>query len=398
MINTRFRIVGKLKAPKEGLEIIDVNSDSKWVGKSMIAYIQSGKNNFRLKFFGGDNQDPRNPNSYEDKHVKVYQGKEVIREYDIPYEERFDPALLKDAPLFMKKTIIMNKLRQDFIYSHDFIQEVKTRFDELAEKTVVVTGEVSFSESNGKIYTDFNVNNIYEAKEEDGVVEKETARGTMQTFFSYGNGVEGFFTSKKKLDVKTLAEIDNTFEIDAYVESRNQDKSSKQAYPTLHYPIKLKFAGNKMDLENNAEHLVIAEYMLSNFNVKDDDKIYKMTWDVIFVSGREEIQMTEEDIESLLSDEEKLFIKRFPAKRDEFIARKTGQSLVGEFKNEIKLFEPNVAVPFKVEAEEVDFAMLELYKSLKQSAPKKQPSQKTNVQKDEAPVSGNVVDALFDAD
>ena len=393
-MTTKFRMVGKLQAGKDGVTINSINSKfSNWEGSSLTLFLKSGTNNFRVKFFGGDMKDKRDASRYEDKNIRVYEDKEIKNEFKISYENRYNEEMLKEVPNFNKNIIAVNGTKDEYIFGNDFVETVKARFDELSQLTVVLTGDVGFSEQNGKIYQDFTVTNIWEAKkDEDGNYEREVARGTMQVFFKHGNGVEPFFNSKKKLDIQNLEDVGKVFNLDAFVEVRNTDRNTKDAYKTLHYPVKLTFNGTRLDFAN-PEHEVITDYMLGNFNVKDDGKVYKMAWDVSFVSGREEAVMSESDLSELLTDDERLFIERFPAKKEAFLRTKTGAKMLGEFKNEIRLLEPNVNQPFKVEAEDVNEDILEIYKTIKgevpkASTPKAEPTPTTKA-------STSVVDALF---
>ena len=103
--------------------------------------------------------------------------------------------------------------------------------------------------------------------------------------------------------------------------------------------------------------------MIKNFDVKDNN-IYATCWEAKFINAQEIIQYTPEQIEQLLTPEEREYAELFGESVDEIIARKQGDNVYGDRINEIRIFKPNKNMPIKTEQPSVTVDMLEIYKSI----------------------------------
>lgn len=368
-MKSTFRIVGTLALPKNGLVLNEINSDkSSWEGLSLTGSIKSGNNNFRIKFFGGEFKDEKDPKKYADKVVKLWENGQEVGEVVIPFDKRFDNELLNKVPNSNKATVILGGVRNDYVFQDEFVKVVKKKYEELMGTKVVITGEVSytFGSDKGVVYSDFTVNNIYECKPNDqGVIEEDSAKANMQFYYQFGTIDNGIFTDKGELDFKLLSEAGMQLEMDVFVESRNSDKNTSKLYKSLYYPVKIKFNGSNLDLTNEL-HRRIGTFMLDNFRIKkDDSKVYTTAWEVRLKSGREEVEIDEKEVMKMLTPQEKLYLELYPDKAKEFMAKKAGVSMYGAFSNEIQLLKPHTQCPARTECKEVSGDMLSLYKAIK---------------------------------
>lgn len=365
MINSTCRFVGMLLKPQKDFDLMEINSQkSTWEGLALGFSVKANGNSFRVRVSGGDKRGNRG--KFEPRHIVVKSGAEISEEFDVDYNDRFDDEILRKVPNYYKNVVVLNGERHEFIFQTDFVQFIYDNFDELMKQKCLLTGSIDFAHNGksgkeGRVFQNFTINNIYEAKEED----EEDAKGTLQVFYTQECLSEEVFKNGK-LNVPFVTDMNKRIKIGCFVEVRNTHDSSKADYETYHLPIEVMYDGSKGDFAI-PEFLKLSTVMLRQFACKDANKVYKSCWDVRLISGKEEVEYTQEEIDELLTEEEKEAIEAMMIacgvdKTNEVIARKQGKTLFSEFKNELRLFCMNSICPVKTEAEEFSKDMLDLYK------------------------------------
>lgn len=372
-VRDSFIFIGSLlpikdKDKKEILKPTDiVSSNTKWEGKSFTCQIDTGDNGRqRLKLFGGDN---KKGNTYEDRVIKV--GDDEIT---VPYKLRDKQEILDKLPRYVKRVVNIDGVKKEFLYQLDFINYVAENIKNFEGKKVKVMGDITYSYNNGTLYRDFNVNVIEEVSEDT----KNQSNVTTQIYYKSNCIDHNLFNDNGKLDVTYLSDIGGKVNIDCFVQTRNTNKSI--GVDDIFYPAKMIIDMTKVDFTNERASK-IANFMVRNFMV-DGDNIYTCAFDGKSINAQEQKSYTKEELEQLLTDEEKEYAELWGVSLDEVLARKQGDSVYGERINEIRLVKPNTGLPVKTISDDVTDDMLELYKTIltdtikdveKEETPKAQP-------------------------
>lgn len=347
-IRNSFKMTGKLKKSKEH-ELVK-NSTAKWEGLSFRPAIVCGEDGMQfIKFFGGDNKKGK---SFEDKKIKSGDN-----EFTVSYDERFDPEKLSKVSRGYKRIVVLDGETHEFLYQNDFIQFVFDNFDKFEEKVVEVTGEInaSYSTKNKRVYMEYVVNGIREVSDD----AKQCARGTIQLFYPQ-HAIDEDILKDGKIDVPYLNEIGNKVRVRAFMESRNTNKNLE--VESLFYPVDAVIELSKIDFTNDNQSRK-AHLLVKNVDNKTEN-VTTSCWEVKLINAQEKKSYTEEEINELLTPEEREYAELWGEDIEEVLAKKQGTAFYGERVNEIRCFKPEAHMPIKTTAEDVSIDMLELYKAL----------------------------------
>lgn len=347
-IRNTFKMVGKLKKSKEH-ELVE-NDKPKWKGLTLKTSIVCGEDGMHfLKFFGGDNKKGK---AYEDKKIKNGEN-----EFTVKYEDRFNPDVLSNVSRGYKRIVVLDGETHEFLYQNDFIKFVFDNFDKFENKVVEVTGEInaSYSTKNKRVYVEYVVNNIKEVAEDT----KQCARGIMQLFYPQ-HAIDEDILKDGKIDVPYLNEIGNKVKIRAFMESKNTNKTLD--VDSLFYPVDAVIELSKIDFTNENQSRK-AHLLVKNVDNRTE-YITTSCWEVKLINAQEKKSYTEEEINELLTPEEREYAELWGEDIEEVLAKKQGTAFYGERVNEIRCFKPESHMPIKNVAEDVSEDMLELYKAL----------------------------------
>lgn len=356
-IRNNFTLIGKISKAKnkdkKEVELTEVVSKTgNWLGYSFEAMVNCGEDgSHRVKFFGGDNLKGK---KFEDKTFK-----DGDTTFKVKYDDRNDPEELSKVKRMYKRTIkFLDGTIKEFIYQGEFVEYIASNIEMLSALNLKLTGELELNLLNDKktLYKKYVINHIEEVAED----EKAKARGTMQLFYNVNSIDRNLFDDQGKLNIPYLNDIGNKVKLNCFIETRNQNKSLSME--TIFYPIEVSLDMRNLDFAND-KHVRMANLMIKNFDVKDNN-IYATCWEAKFINAQEIIQYTPEQIEQLLTPEEREYAELFGESVDEIIARKQGDNVYGDRINEIRIFKPNKNMPIKTEQPSVTVDMLEIYKSI----------------------------------
>lgn len=348
-IRNSFKMVGKLKKSKDH-ELVS-NDKPKWAGKTLKTTIVCGEDGMHfIKFFGGDNKKGK---AFENKKIK-----NGDNEFEVSYDERFDPEILSQIGRGYKKTVVLDGQTNEFIYQNDFIDFVFKNFEKLEGKVVEVTGEInaSYSTKNKKVYIEYVVNNVKEAADD----VKQCARGTIQLFYP-PYAIDEEILKNGKVDVPYLNEIGNKVKIKAFLESRNQSRNVLDV-ESLFFPVDAVIDLSKIDFTNDNQSRK-AHLLVKNVDNRTEN-VLTSCWEVKLINAQEKKSYTQEEINELLTPEEREYAELWGEDIEEVLAKKQGTAFYGERVNEIRCFKPESHMPIKIVAEDVSTDMLDLYKAI----------------------------------
>lgn len=358
-VRSRFSFVGEIipmkdKDKKEIKTLSKVKSNNKdWDGASFTCLIDTGENGrHRLKLFGGDMLVKGKSGKYAPFKFKVNDN-----EVEIKHEERFNEELLNKVPRYLKRTLELDEEKREYIYQLDFMNDVVNSLDDLKGKRVRVTGDISFSYNNEKnvLYKDFNIQSIVEV---DDTVKPE-AKATIQLFYTK-DCIDGMLYEDGKLNIPYLNDLNNRVSIKCFVETKNTNKTL--GVDDIIFPMEAVIDMNKIDFSNEKQNK-IANFIIKNF-ILNSDGVYSCAFDCKIVNAQEQKSYTKDELEQLLTDEEREYAELFDISLDEVLARKQGDNVYGERINEIRLIKPNATLPVKTLVENVTEDMLALYKTI----------------------------------
>ncbi len=356
-MRNRFTFVGEIlpmkdKDKKEILTATKIKSNNKdWDGESFTCLIDTGENGrHRIKLFGGDMKGKGG--KYAPFKFKVNDN-----EVEIKHEERFNEELLKKVPKYLKRTLELDGEKKEYIYQLDYINAITASLKDFQGKRVKVTGDITFSYNNEKniLYKDFNVQSIVEV---DDTVKTE-AKATIQLFYTK-DCIDQTLYEDGKLNIPYLNDLGNRVKINCFVETKNTNKSI--GVDDILFPMEAIIDMNKIDFTNEKQ-VKMANFIVKNF-ILSSDGVYSCAFDAKIVNAQEQKSYTKDELEQLLTDEEKEYAELFDISLDEVLARKQGDNVYGERVNETRLVKPNATLPVKTLVENVTEDMLTLYKTI----------------------------------
>lgn len=193
-----------------------------------------------------------------------------------------------------------------------------------------ITGNINYSEWNGKVYRTFQVNKIEKAVKG----EKLRLNGQLDLYFNQQSLDESLFEDTKK------------YYLNAW--TKTYDGQLKQE---IYVPITLIADGSRLDLTNE-KHLKRLEGLVKRFRVTDDETIYQFSYEVKFANGSERVEITMDD----LSDIQKEYIEDGIMTFEEAVMDLGGNKF-GDRVNETRLFKPAHIKDFPDGAMETDLKL-----------------------------------------
>ena len=347
-IRNSFKMVGKLKKSKE--HVLEENNKPHWEGLTFRPAIICGEDGMQfIKFFGGDNKKGK---KFEDKKIK-----NGDNEFTVSYDERFNPELLSKISRGYKRIVVLDGETHEFLYQKEFIKFMFDNFDKFENKVVEVTGEInaSYSTKHKRVYMEYVVNGVKEVADDT----KQCARGTMQLFYPQ-HAIDEDILKDDKIDVPYLNEIGNKIKIRAFMESKNTNKTLE--VDSLFYPVEAVIELSKIDFTNDNQSRK-AHLLVKNVDNRTES-VLTSCWEVKLINAQEKKSYTEEEINELLTPEEREYAELWGEDLESVLAKKQGTAFYGERVNEIRCFKPEGHMPIKTVAEDVSEDMLELYKAL----------------------------------
>lgn len=347
-IRNSFKMVGRLKKSKE--HVLEENNKPHWEGLTFKPAIVCGEDGMQfIKFFGGDNKKGK---TFEDKKIK-----NGDNEIAISYEKRFDPELLSKVSRGYKRIVVLNGETHEFLYQKEFVKFMFDNFEKFENKVVEITGEInaSYSTKNKKVYMEYVVNGVKEVADDT----KQCARGMMQLFYPQ-YAIDEDILKNGKIDVPYLNQVGNKVRIRAFMESKNTNKTLD--VESLFYPIDAVIELSKIDFTNDNQSRK-AHLLVKNVDNREEC-VTTSCWEVKLINAQEKKSYTEEEINDLLTPEEREYAELWGEDLEEVLAKKQGTAFYGERVNEIRCFKPESHMPIKTVTEDVSIDMLELYKAL----------------------------------
>lgn len=262
---------------------------------------------------------------------------DVVKTYDsdgnelnIDWDDRFDENVTKNVANFRKYVITLNGDRHEFIAQYDFIQFVIDHIEGIKHKRFTVTGQISKNVYKGKISDRFQIQNLFEVKEDDE--KKNQLRVTSEFFFNADSIDTADWKKEKKLRLSGYTK--------EYINADNKN---------VYVSRDLVFDCSRVDW-NNELHLKRVAYKLAQLKISlDGDKIiselkknryYSIATILSYKNGAEEIEFDE----SSLTSNQRLSIELGLKKLEDF--RPKG-NIYGERVVEFKLIDFDLRDPYE---------------------------------------------------
>lgn len=251
-------------------------------------------------------------------------------ELNIDWDDRFDENVTKDVANYKKYVITLNGDRHEFVSSYDFIKFVIDHIEEIKHKRFTVTGQISKNVYKGKISDRFQIQNLFEVKEDE---EKKNQLRVMSEFFYNADSIDtADWKKEKKLRLAGFTK--------EYI-----DSDHKNVYVSRD----LVFDCSKVDWDNKL-HTDRVAYKLEQLKLSlDGDKIvsglkknryYSIATILSYKNGAEEVEFDE----SSLTPNQKRAIELNLKKLEDF--RPKG-SIYGERVIEFKLIDFDLRDPYE---------------------------------------------------
>jgi ribosomal protein S8 len=230
------------------------------------------------------------------------------KKIEIPWSMREDANTIAKVANY-KKNVVNIVSKKEFITSWDAVQYLSKELKNIKDR-VVVDGDIEINAYNGKYRTNFNVNNIYLAKEED-------LNGTVANIDIYFN--------KDSFDDSLFAD-DKVLNLSGYVSQ--YDRTSKaQRY----FPMQFVLNASKINMED-PDHVKKFKYIKTFMQTKQ--KSYQhIAWKVNVFSGANEVEWSED----MLTDAQKEQVELGLASIESFKPR---ESIAGSNMLQFRLIAP----------------------------------------------------------
>lgn len=350
-----FNFVGQLKPTKDNTlkEVISNN----WFGKNYQFSLINDDGNHFIKAFGGD---MKKGGKFEDRVIKLDEDNSIT----IPYDKRHNEELLAKVPNKYKSVVKLLDGTYEFLYQNDFIEFIYAQLPNWSNKHFKVRGKVGFSLSQDKktVYKEFTPNYIEEITEEDYGKVKNKSLMDLQLYYDSNCIPQDLIASNGDISVPTITDMGCKIVVSAYVEQRNSDKKTKDAIPIIHLPIDITIDFSKYDFSNE-RHRKMAKMILRNFVVQGDN-VYTSCWSMKDKNVQEKREYTEDELNEMLTPEEKEAMELFGLTLESVIRNKTGEAVYGERIREVKIMQPHPAMIIKEVDETVTQMSFEVYKTL----------------------------------
>lgn len=283
-------------------------------------------------------------------------------EIKIPYENRFDEEELKKVPFYMKRTIKIGDVYKSFLDSEEWIDFLAEELPKHNGKYIrVKSGEISHTPGENGIFTEFTPTYMEILEDVPAVT---IFKGTEQLYMSR-EMVDQDLWKNGKPDVKYIMEdLGGKVVFTAYSKVKNKSKASKDSIKEYLLPQTYTMDFRKLDLTNEKHQNMLAA-MLNMIKVTKKG-FYTIAVYTSYINGKEEKQYTDEELLSMLPEEQLELLKTWPELKDGLIREAMGRPQVGERTRETRLVSPNPRIPLLTEVEWLDETMLTLYKLVQQ--------------------------------
>lgn len=234
----------------------------------------------------------------------------------IAWDDRNDQDYINTVASYKKNVFsFVDDERKEFISTYDAINYLNNNADELRDKKIGVTCQVSPNVYNGKISNRYEIRNIYTIDD----TKKQQLRITGDFFFNKDSIDTSDWKSEKKLI------------INGYVQGYISDKKK-----TMYIPQTIILDCSKADLKNE-KHLSQVKFRLSmlNCDLKDDkistklksNTMYKIGVVLRFYNSAQEVEVTED----MLTEKQRLALKCGLKTIEDFQTKAYGERIT-EFK------------------------------------------------------------------
>lgn len=401
-IYNTFEFIGRLAMPKE-TEKFKVHTkteyDSKWVKEELKLNVRADENSETILISDGYFNKPNYEFTKRGQKEKLEDGsRKEVPDLKINWNDRTSQTIIDKVAYNQKYSLDLsnNKERYDLrqaienlkddAVSDDILKEIKEKFElvkdlteakeiskvleeelkrleglktEYLNKTDMVqdllkliktpegtntifkiTGNINFSEWNGKVYKSFDVQRIEKATDKESKKLKLT--GVLDLYFNSTSLDESMFETNKKYFFN--------------VWTRTYDSQlKKQIYVNINDIVA---DGSRLDFEN-PKHVKMIETIANAFRFhvegrddKDDEKIYQIAFEVKFANGSEKKELTIED----LTETQRDYVESGIITLEEAILEMGGDKF-GDRIREIRLVKPTHIKEFLNGAEETDLTM-----------------------------------------
>jgi hypothetical protein len=276
-----------------------------WEDRKKKSILDKVSNNAKITFDLSSNGE----RYYLTNAIKKLKESTANDEEKIEIQNRFESL---DVSILEEKLKELESLKTEFISYVDMIAFLKTELPKHKEMRFRVTGNVEYSEYNGKTYRRFIPKKIEKSFE-----TKEVLKGQVDIFFNSSSLDGSIFEDSKKYILNGW--------------TKNYDGQLKKE---IYVPTTFIFDASKLDL-NKPEHKARVDFLVDDFTV-DDDKIYQLQYEVKFMQGAERKSFTEDD----LTDYQKRQIASGQIDFDE-IKRRAGGFKLGDRIDETRLVKTN---------------------------------------------------------
>lgn len=208
----------------------------------------------------------------------------------------------------------LEEMKHEFLSRVDMIEMVRKEMSKNSNSTFKTTGNIAYSEWNGKVYRTFEVTKIEKALESD----KKLLKGQLDLYFNENSLNEEAFEDTKK------------YYINAFTKSYDS-----QLKKDIYLPISLVMDASKLDL-NNPKHKAKVNMLINPLRV-DGEEFFQLQYIVKFARGSEKKELTIEDLTEFQRQCVEVGLKTF----DE-IKRELGGNKFGDRVDETRLTSINI--------------------------------------------------------
>lgn len=246
----KFRFIGKLKFDtKEDAKVpfLTTIENDNGKGYKIKGTLASARNNTSIvEMFGWKSADG------------IIKTKDTDNEnIEILWKNRNDPEIVKKVSLSRKISVNIGDEQNQFITAYDACRFIADNVDEFNEGRYYLTGNVSRSWKDGKEYTSFNINNIYQLKEDDDRKNKLNITTT-------------FYWTKDSIDL-TDAKSEGKIYVEGYI-----PYYIKEAKKKMYIPQKIVINCKNIDSEDEQKKTTV-EMKLEEMGIIYKDGKFKVT-------------------------------------------------------------------------------------------------------------------------
>lgn len=272
------------------------------------------------------------------KTDEVYYTSNDNERISVDWDKRNDEDILKDCRYYDKHLCRLTE-DKEFIAAYDLVEELSKVLPSYEGK-VKVTGNVELQpygkDGNNRVFTKYNIKNIYKATDADKV-----GLYTDCDIFYNKDGVDtdSYKTDKKiYLSAYMKQYISDGSPSSKYIDN-NGIRGEGQKGQTVYIPMNFVLNLDKIDMENPL-HKKRADYLIGELaKAKSNKKIYEQEWHCSVVSGAEEVEFDE----TQLTEDQKVQIEVGLATLDDF---KPKGNIYGSRVEEVRLLKPNLTGRF----------------------------------------------------